>query len=84
MPIGRLIQNTQRQGDIDEEPAEHRAAKVDDGEDGGDIGLVAAALARRDDVGDGRMRHRDEPAAAEPLHARGRGSAAHAFRRCRR
>ena len=40
----------------------------------GDIGLVAAALLGRDDVGDDRLGERDQPAAAETLEARGRGS----------
>jgi hypothetical protein len=32
-----------------------------------EVALVAAALARRHDVGDDRLRHRAQPAAAEAL-----------------
>ncbi len=52
---------------IDEEAAENRTDDARDGEGAGDVGLVAAALAGRDDVGDRRMRHRQQPAAAQPL-----------------
>ena len=52
---------------LGEEAAEHRPADRGGGEHRADIALVAAALARRDDVGDDGLRQRHQPAAAQPL-----------------
>ena len=52
---------------LGEEAAEHRSADARGREHGAEIALVAPAIARSDDVGDGRMRHGDEAAAAETL-----------------
>ena len=52
---------------VDEEAAEQRADHRRDAEDGAEEALVAAALARRDDVADHGDRDHDQPAAAEPL-----------------
>ncbi len=51
----------------DEEPAEQRARHRRNREDGADQAHVAAALARRDDVGDDRLRADHEAAGADPL-----------------
>ena len=47
--------------------AEHRAGDAGGGPHARDIGLVSAALARGDDVGDRRLRHDEQSAAADPL-----------------
>ena len=52
---------------LGEEAAEHRAADRGHREHRADIALVAAALARRDDVGDDGLRQRHQAAAAEAL-----------------
>ena len=52
---------------VDEEAAEQRAGDRRDREDGADQAHVAAALARRDDVGDDRLRADHESAGADSL-----------------
>ena len=52
---------------VDEEAAEQRPDHRRDAEDGAEEALVAAAVARRDDVADDGDRDHDQPAAAEPL-----------------
>src|SRR5215208_3359466 len=47
--------------------AEERAGDARETEGGAEHPLVAPALARRDDVGDDRLRAHHQPAAAEPL-----------------
>ena len=63
-----------------EEAAEQRAGDARRDEDRGEIGLIAAALARGDEIGDDRLRQRQEPAAAEPLQGAGNGERRHARR----
>ncbi|MNN25758.1 hypothetical protein D3C81_1392450 [compost metagenome] len=71
-------QREQRQRQVDpEDPAprqevrqvaaDHRAGHAGHGPHPADITLVAAALAQRHHVGNGRLRHRQQPAAAEAL-----------------
>jgi hypothetical protein len=52
-----------------EEPAEHRPGEARGHEDAGDINLIARALPRRDDVGDDRLRERNQAASAKPLQS---------------
>src|SRR5579872_689977 len=52
---------------LDEKPARHRPADTGDRPDTAEISLIPAALPGRDDIGDDRLRHADEPAAAQPL-----------------
>ena len=52
---------------VDEEPAEQRPDHRRDAEDGAEVALVPAALARRDDVADDGDRHHDQAAGTEPL-----------------
>ncbi len=63
--------------------AERRTGDAGGDEHRGEIGLVSAALARRDKIGDDRLRERDQAAAAKSLndpragerrHARGQGA----------
>ena len=49
-----------------------RPGDAADPEDRAEDALIAAAIARRDDVADDRLGEDDEPAAAEALHACGR------------
>ena len=52
---------------LDEEAAEQRAGDAGDREHGADQAHVAAAVARRDDLGDDRLRADHQPARAEAL-----------------
>ena len=52
---------------VDDEPADERTDDRRGGERGADQPLVAAAVARRDDLADRREREREEPAGADPL-----------------
>ena len=54
-------------GAVGEQAAEHGAEHAGRAEDGAEVALVAAALARRDDVADGGERERHQAAAAEAL-----------------
>jgi hypothetical protein len=54
-------------GAVGEEPAEDRAEHGRGTEDGGEVALVPAALAGRDDVADGGHRERHQAAATEAL-----------------
>ena len=56
---------------VDEEPAEQRPDDGRDAEDGAEDALVAAAVARRDDVADDGDRGHDQAAGAEALQAPG-------------
>ena len=51
--------------------ADHRAGQTGHGPHAAHVALVAATLAQRHHVGNGGLRHRDQPATAQPLqHAR--------------
>ena len=52
---------------VDEEPADQRPDHRRDAEDGTEVPLVAAAVARRHDVADRSRRRHHQPAAAETL-----------------
>ena len=66
---------------IDEEAAQDRAADARRRPHAAQIALVAAALARRDHVGDDRLRHADEAAAAQPLQGACGDELRHVLRR---
>ena len=53
---------------VDEETAQQRACDDRDPEDGAEEPLVAAAVARRDEIADDGHREHEQPAAAEALH----------------
>ena len=80
-PSGRLIRKIQRQRrGVGERAAEQRA-----GDGGGrphraDVALVAAALARREEVGDRRLAERDQPARADALQRAERDQLRHGLR----
>ena len=65
---------------VDEEAAEQRPGDAAHPEDRADHALVAAAIARRDDVADDRLGEDDEPAAAEALQRAEGDELAHALR----
>src|SRR5207247_7645153 len=52
---------------VDEEAAEQRADHAREGEHPAEVALVLAALTRRDDVADDRLRRRHQPAGADTL-----------------
>ncbi len=52
---------------VDEEPSEQRADHGRDAEHGAEEPLVAAAVTRREDVGDDRHRRHDQPSGAKSL-----------------
>ena len=54
-----------------EQSAEQRAGDAGGDEDRREIGLVAPAFARADEIGDDRLRQRDQPAAAHSLQRAG-------------
>ncbi|CRQ48515.1 hypothetical protein PAERUG_E15_London_28_01_14_03632 [Pseudomonas aeruginosa] len=65
---------------LGEQAAEHRAGDAGDGVHAAEVTLVAAALARRDDVADDRLAHRHQPARADPLQHSRQHQLAHALR----
>ena len=88
-PITTIATRADRQVDVedpaprevvDEEAAEQRADDRRDAEDGAEDALVAAAVARRDDVADDGDRRRDQAARAEPLHRAERDQLGHVLR----
>src|SRR5436189_45198 len=62
---------------VDEEAADQRPDHGRDPEDAAEVALVAAALARRDDVADDRDRRHHQASAAEPLEAAERDQLRH-------
>ena len=62
---------------LDEEAAQQRAGDARHREHGADQAHVAPAVARRNDVGDDRLRAHHQPARAEPLHGAERDQLAH-------
>ena len=65
---------------VDEEAAEQRPGDGRDPENASEHALVAAALARRDEVADYGQRHHHQAAAAEPLHEAEGDQLRHALR----
>ena len=65
---------------VDEEAAEQRAGDDRDAEDAAEEALVAAAVARRDEVADDGHRDDDQAAAAEPLDRPERDQLRHRLR----
>ena len=65
---------------VDEEAAEQRPRDRGDSEHGADQAHVAAALPRRDDVGDDRLRADHQPAGADPLQRAEADQLAHRLR----
>jgi hypothetical protein len=73
------VEDPAPRGVVDQEAADQRPGHAADPEDGTEDALVAAAVARRDDVADDRLREDDEPAAAEALHRAEGDELAHAL-----
>ncbi len=64
--------------------ADHRSRHAGDRPHAADIALIAAALAQRHHVGNRRLRHRDQPPAAEPLQDARDDQLRHRLRECAR
>jgi hypothetical protein len=69
---------------VDEDAAEQRADDACEAEDRAEQTLVAAALARRDDVADDRLRADHQPAAPEALHGPKRDQLGHRLAQARK
>ena len=65
---------------VDEQPAEQRPGDAGEHEHHLDVALVAAALARLDELGDDRHRERHQPARAEALQGAERDQLAQRLR----
>ena len=81
IPIGHVdVEDPAPRGVVDQEAADQRPGDAADPEDRAEDALIAAAVARRDDVADDRLREDDEPAAAEALQRAEGDELAHALR----
>src|SRR5690606_34937015 len=58
-------------GRIDDHAADQRAADRSDGHRGAEVAVVAAAITRRDDGADDRLRERHQPAHTDALQTTG-------------